>query len=219
MSLYSYTTNFKFGLINYASPTWHEDEYNNWNVVDSILQASLDNGVPFVVATGAVNTYVATYSPAVVLSLGVQLAFKTNAANTGAVTLNVNGAGAKAILKDGVALVSGELASGAYVRVIYDGTQFLLIEPRSITIGDGTIAATKLTVGHPNWDGSGNITTTGNGNITASGTGKVIGSDVLIGAKPAFRYNGAFTSAVWYEGAGAPAGGLGNDGDFYIRTS
>lgn len=219
MSLQSYTLNFRFGLINYASQTWHEDEYKNWNLVDSLLQSSLDAGVPFVVATGAVNAYVATYSPAQTLTLGLQLSFKTNAANTGAVTLNVNGAGAKAILKDGIALIAGELASGAFVRVIYDGTQFLLVEPRSISIGDASITPAKLTIGHPSWDASGNVTTSGNGNVTASGTGKVIGSDVLIGAKPAFRYNGAFTSAVWYEGAGAPSGGLGNDGDFYIRTS
>lgn len=219
MSLYSYTTNFKFGLINYASPTWHEDEYSNWQLVDSLLESTLEIGVPFVEATGVINNYVATYTPPVVLTLGTQVAFKANNSNTGPATLNVNGAGAKFILKNGVNVLAGDLTVGDYVRVIYDGTQFLLIDPRTVAITDGSIYPGKLTAGHVNWDSSGNVTSTGNGNITASGSGKIIGSDVLIGTKPAFRYNNAFTSAVWYEGAGAPSGALGNDGDFYIRTS
>lgn len=49
-------------------------------------------------------------------------------ANTGAVTLNVNSLGAKAVTKNGTtALVAGDIPSGAAVEVIYDGTRFQLI--------------------------------------------------------------------------------------------
>lgn len=47
-------------------------------------------------------------------------------ANTGAATLDVNGLGAKAIQRDGVALSSGDIGAGDLVSVVYDGTQFQL---------------------------------------------------------------------------------------------
>lgn len=37
MTLLSTTPNFGFGLINYRSNPWHEDEYNNWRALDTVL--------------------------------------------------------------------------------------------------------------------------------------------------------------------------------------
>jgi hypothetical protein len=55
--------------------------------------------------------------------------FVAAGANTGAVTLNLNSIGAKAITKNGtVALAGGEIISGQAVEVIYDGTQFQLLD-------------------------------------------------------------------------------------------
>ena len=110
------------------------------------------------------------------------------------------------MLANGVALIGGELAIGAFVRVIYDGTQFLLVDPAPIAIADGQITAAKLSTGHPEW--------------TSGGTLKAV--DMLVGTnkdRPVFRYDLGFTSAIWREGAGVPSSGLGNDGDFYLRTS
>lgn len=45
-------------------------------------------------------------------------------------TLNINGLGAKSITKNGTtALSAGDIATGAIVQVIYDGTQFQLLSP------------------------------------------------------------------------------------------
>lgn len=37
MTLLGTTPNFGFGLINYRTNPWHEDEYNNWRALDTIL--------------------------------------------------------------------------------------------------------------------------------------------------------------------------------------
>lgn len=219
MSVYDYTVNYKFKLINYASQTWHEDEYSNWQMLDSIINASQLDTIPFAVATGAGGAYVVDYVPNTTIVVGTQVSFRTNHANPGAATLAVDGGAPIEIKASGASLGANILVSGTYVRVVYDGTNWLLVDPVTINQADGSITPTKLSAGHPSWDTSGNVTSFGNGNITASGTGKLVGADVLIGAKPAFRYNGAYASAVWYEGAGAPSGALGNDGDFYIRLS
>lgn len=53
--------------------------------------------------------------------------FKNTTANTGAVTLNVNGLGAKSVVKNGgTALASGNLKAGGVYTVAYDGTSFIL---------------------------------------------------------------------------------------------
>lgn len=50
--------------------------------------------------------------------------------NTGAVTVNVSGLGAKNVQKmGGVALVAGDIVSGSLVHLVYDGTRFLLLTP------------------------------------------------------------------------------------------
>jgi len=61
---------------------------------------------------------------------GQTFRFVSVGANTGAVTLNVNLLGAKAVTKNGTtALVSGDIPSGEVVEVVYDGTQFQLGTP------------------------------------------------------------------------------------------
>ncbi len=50
--------------------------------------------------------------------------------NTGAVTLNINSLGAKNVTKNGTtALTAAEIKSGQTVAVIYDGTQFQMLNP------------------------------------------------------------------------------------------
>jgi len=69
-------------------------------------------------------------------------------ANTGACTLNLNSIGAKSLVKtDGSALVSGDIASGAAVQVMYDGTNFqLLSDANGATETVTTLTATTKVV-------------------------------------------------------------------------
>ncbi len=91
------------------------------------------------------DTYVVSLSPAIAsYTTGLQLTFKANTLNTGAATLNVNGKGAIAIVKNfNVALATGDIVAGQDVQVIYDGTNFQMLSP----IG-GTSAKTSGTATH-----------------------------------------------------------------------
>ncbi len=67
---------------------------------------------------------------------------KIGGGNTGAVTININGLGAKSILEPtGAALASGRLVAGTEYLIQYDGTQFILWGPPA-----ATAAAPDLTV-------------------------------------------------------------------------
>lgn len=90
------------------------------------------------------NTITATASPAPTAYVtGQGYAFLAGGANTGAATLNLNSLGAKSITKDGTtALASGDIPSGTVAVVIYDGTEFQLINPAI----SGTVTSVALTV-------------------------------------------------------------------------
>jgi len=61
---------------------------------------------------------------------GQKFIFVSAGANTGAVTININSIGAKAITKNGTtALAAGDIPSGYVAEVVYDGTQFQLSNP------------------------------------------------------------------------------------------
>lgn len=128
MTVTSRTTNYGFGLVDFASRPWHTDEWANWTKLDSLLTI-LNAGIPFAIATGAANAYAVAYSPAITsYIIGLELSFQPNHTNTGASTLNVNGLGAKNIRVSGEAVPAALLQGAGYVRVIYDGTQFILVQ-------------------------------------------------------------------------------------------
>jgi len=81
--------------------------------------------------------------------------FKAGGTNTGATTLNVDSLGAKDVQFNGAACVGGEIVSGLMYTVVYDGTQFQLLnassypaidittlEVTNIKAKDGTASAT-----------------------------------------------------------------------------
>lgn len=87
-----------------------------------------------VTSTGSLNAYI--YTPVNVsfptaYVTGEEYTFKANFANTSASTLNINSLGAKNIFKQGssgpIALSGGEIQSGQFVKVMYDGTRFQII--------------------------------------------------------------------------------------------
>jgi hypothetical protein len=88
----------------------------------------------FITAAGT-DTITGTTSPALTAyATGNQFSFLVANTNTGAVTINVDGLGAKAITRTGTtALVAGDMVAGQAVEIIYDGTRFQLVNGNSFT--------------------------------------------------------------------------------------
>jgi len=74
------------------------------------------------------NTYTATINPAITSYENTQVfSIKFTNANTGKATLNLNGLGAKPLLKNGSKeLLAGDIAAGQIYGVAYDGTNLQL---------------------------------------------------------------------------------------------
>jgi len=103
----------------------------------------------------------------IALFTGLLLEFEVDADNTGPVTLNVNGLGAKALVERyDTPLVGGDLVAGQRVMAVYDGTNFQLLSqtanypPQIAGIGeelavgrsgaDITVAANRLVLSDAN---------------------------------------------------------------------
>ncbi len=97
------------------------------------------NGSGSANAGGTANALTATLSPLQAYGYGLLVRIVTTAANTGAMTLNVNGLGAKSIVHaDGSAIASGEAESGTVMLLFYDGTNFVWANaPRGVTPAPG----------------------------------------------------------------------------------
>jgi hypothetical protein len=80
--------------------------------------------------SGAANTVTASLSPAITsYTAGLRVNIKIANTNTGASTVNINGLGAKTIVKlDGTALAAGDIAAGMIAILVYDGTNFQLVD-------------------------------------------------------------------------------------------
>lgn len=77
---------------------------------------------------GGTNAIVAELSPSLSgYEAGLAIRFKASATNTGAVTVNLNSLGSKAVQRYGVALVGGEIKADDIVELVYDGAQFQLL--------------------------------------------------------------------------------------------
>lgn len=101
---------------------------------------------PMLSSVSGADTITAT-APSVftAYATGQRFSFVAAGANTGAVTLNINSIGANAVTKRGAtALVAGDIASGAVCVVVYDGTQFQLVNVIGVSrSGDETIDGVK----------------------------------------------------------------------------
>ena len=101
--------------------------------------------------TGAADAYVVTFTGlTTTYAAGLRIQFKAANANTGASTINVNAQGTKSItFQNAAALTAGIIAANSIVDVMYDGTQFLLMnDPAGLTGGDvvGPASATDNAV-------------------------------------------------------------------------
>ena len=97
---------------------------------DAATLASIQDGTGVYVASpgGTVDVITLTPVPAITAYAAGQIfRFPTAGANTGAVTINVSGLGAKAITKNGTtALAASDLAASQIAESTYDGTRFIL---------------------------------------------------------------------------------------------
>ena len=101
----------------------------------------------FITVTGTDNL-TGTVVPALsAYATGNQFSFLVANTNTAAVTINVDGIGAKAITRTGTTpLVAGDMVAGQAVEIIYDGTRFQLVNGNSFTNlkVSGTLAVTGI---------------------------------------------------------------------------
>ena len=127
---------------------------------------------------GSADTYTASPSPAITAyATGMEFNLKVNADNTGASTLNISAVGAKNIKKyDGagskVDLEAGDLQQDQYYKVIYDGTDFILLNPEIID----NLKSNNLTV-NDKLNTQPNTATISSGAITYTGAYMVIDTE------------------------------------------
>ena len=127
---------------------------------------------------GSADTYTASPSPTITAyATGMEFNLKVNADNTGASTLNVSAVGAKNIKKyDGagskVDLEAGDLQQDQYYKVIYDGTDFILLNPEIID----NLKSNNLTV-NDKLNTQPNTATISSGAITYTGAYMVIDTE------------------------------------------
>jgi len=88
-----------------------------------------NNSAIYLTSVSGTNTITATASVAFTgYVTGMTYYLRPAAANTGAVTININSQGAKSVVQsDGTALVSGALDTAALYQLVYDGTNFVIM--------------------------------------------------------------------------------------------
>ena len=160
---------------------------------DSANIAQVQNSFGSFLTVSGTDTITATVSPSLTAyASGQMFAFVAANTNTGAVTINISGLGAKAITKNGTtALSAGDLTANYLFVVVYDGTRFQVVGVSATTF-------TNLTV-------SGVLTLSGAGvQLTSSGTGAwklPVGTTAQrpTGASGLIRQNSTTGNPEWYD--------------------
>lgn len=102
---------------------------------DSATLGQVQASTTKLITVTGTDTITGTLTPALTAyTAGQMFYFVAGGANTGAVTLNIDGLGARNMTRHGsVALVAGDILSGEVCVVVYDGTRFQLLNPASYT--------------------------------------------------------------------------------------
>ena len=103
---------------------------------DAVRLGQLQNfSTSTLITVAGTDTITGTVSPSLTAYTAGQIfSFVVGATNTGAVTLNIDGLGAKAVTRTGaIALVAGGMVTGQVALVEYDGTRFQLLDPNAFT--------------------------------------------------------------------------------------
>lgn len=177
-----------FRLINLAAGTTRTDAVNAGQIQDG--------GLVTLGSVAGTDTITASSAPAItVYTAGQRFQFPAAGANlTNAVTLNINGLGAKNVLKPAVNglvnLFPGDIAT-EYVSVIYDGTQFQLQMPApGAVVGRNRLINGDFSVSQYN----------GGSAVTPTATGYVVDRWQIAASQP---------SKLTFQQIAAPAGFLG----------
>jgi hypothetical protein len=87
-----------------------------------------DAGVVYGTSGGAANVQTLSFTPAITAyAAGQRFFFKAGFTNTGAMTMNINGVGAKNVYLGNAALSGNEVIVNNVYLIVYDGTQFQLV--------------------------------------------------------------------------------------------
>ena len=117
-----------------------------------------DSGSQYLTGVAGADTITASVTGLAAYATGQTFRFVSAGANTGAVTLALNGLTAKAVTKTGTtALAAGDIPSGAVVEVIYDGTQFQMLG--LAPTGSPTFAGTVTITGGTTFTGTAHAAT------------------------------------------------------------
>lgn len=131
------TNNIPFGAFRLT------DVGNAVNLQDAVTAIQVqNNGLTQLLGVAGTDTITAATAPATTAYVAGQefefLPVGTNATN--AVTLNLNGLGAKNVTKQGTnALSPGDLTAALSVRIRYDGTQFQVVSPLAAQTTSGLV--------------------------------------------------------------------------------
>ena len=117
---------------------------------DAVRLGQLQNfSTGTLITVAGTDTITGTVSPSLTAYTAGQIfSFVVGTTNTGAVTLNIDGLGAKSVTRAGtVALAAGDMVTGQVALVEYDGTQFQLLDPNAFTNlrVSGTLGVTGVT--------------------------------------------------------------------------
>lgn len=97
----------------------------------------------FAAAGGTANAITATLSPIppnLAALAGAPIRVQASATNTGAVTLNVNGLGAEAVVHaDGTPLIAGDIPSGTIFAVVFNGSASFFLQSQPSAYGASAI--------------------------------------------------------------------------------
>lgn len=111
--------------------------------VDNVSSFSAANN--FYVTTGSVNSYILTPAPTLLqYTAGDTYNVQFNIANTGPATINISNLGAKSLVfPPATALSSGNLLTSIIYEIVYDGTNFQVLNPTTIA----SVAPTLIQMG------------------------------------------------------------------------
>jgi hypothetical protein len=104
----------------------------NLGQTQTLINSAIQGGAAtYLTSVSGTNTVTASATPTLTAyAAGQVFTLVPAAANTGATTININSVGAKNVFAYGIACKGGELVAGVPATVVYDGTQFQLVNPQ-----------------------------------------------------------------------------------------
>ena len=190
-------------------------------LTDAAQLAQVQSGASILLTVTGTDTYAGTATPTpTAYAAGNVFTFVVPNTNTGPATLNVNALGAKTISRDGsTALVAGDLVAGSEVVVVYDGTQFQVLNSNSktnlhvsnnatvdnnVTVGNNATVTNALSAGSASLTTPLPVTSGGIGVSTITGLVKGNGTSAVTAAVAGTDYAAptSGTSILYGNGAG-----------------